>query len=139
MQTRMIDNEVKMLRAENLRLSHEREQMVEKIQDNMTKIKQNKVLPYLVSKVVEILDVDAEAQEGAAHNEQNAKKSKCAVIKTSTRQVSSKQRHVIDLRPFSCRLSASFRTTSLHRETLSVSTRTLTWFWTNCRRSTTRE
>jgi 26S proteasome regulatory subunit T5 len=34
----------------------------------------------------QILDVDAEAQEGAAHNEHNAKKSKCAVIKTSTRQ-----------------------------------------------------
>ncbi|RSH83526.1 26S proteasome regulatory subunit 6A [Apiotrichum porosum] len=86
MQTRMIDNEVKMMRQENLRLAHERNQMLEKIQDNTTKIKQNKVLPYLVSKVVEILDVDAETQEGAAHNEHNAKKSKCAVIKTSTRQ-----------------------------------------------------
>ncbi|WWD09522.1 26S protease regulatory subunit 6A-B [Kwoniella europaea PYCC6329] len=86
MQTRMIDNEIKMMRQESLRLGHEREQMTDKIGDNMTKIKQNKVLPYLVSKVVEILDVDAEEQEGAAHNEQNAKKSKCAVIKTSTRQ-----------------------------------------------------
>ncbi|KAL1411341.1 26S proteasome regulatory subunit 6A [Vanrija albida] len=86
MQARMIDNEVKMMRQENLRLAHERDQMVDKIQDNVTKIKQNKVLPYLVSKVVEILDVDAETQEGAAHNEHNAKKSKCAVIKTSTRQ-----------------------------------------------------
>lgn len=54
MQTRMIDNEVKMMRQENLRLAHERDQMVEKIQDNTTKIKQNKVLPYLVSKVVEV-------------------------------------------------------------------------------------
>jgi 26S proteasome regulatory subunit T5 len=54
MQTRMIDNEVKMMRQENLRLSHEREQMVDKIADNTTKIKQNKVLPYLVSKVVEV-------------------------------------------------------------------------------------
>ncbi|ORX36088.1 endopeptidase [Kockovaella imperatae] len=86
LQTRMIDSEVKMLRQENLRLSHEREQMVEKIADNTKKISQNKVLPYLVSKVVEILDVDSEIQEGATHNEQNAKKSKCAVIKTSTRQ-----------------------------------------------------
>ncbi|KAL7424799.1 26S proteasome regulatory subunit 6A [Cryptotrichosporon argae] len=86
MQTRLIDNEVKMMRQEHLRLAHERDQMVEKIGDNTTKIKQNKVLPYLVSKVVEILDVDEEVQEGAAHNEQNAKKSKCAVIKTSTRQ-----------------------------------------------------
>lgn len=54
MQTRMIDNEVKMMRQEKLRLSHERDQMVEKIADNSTKIKQNKVLPYLVSKVVEV-------------------------------------------------------------------------------------
>ena len=54
LQTRMIDSEVKMLRQENLRLSHEREQMVEKIADNTKKISQNKVLPYLVSKVVEV-------------------------------------------------------------------------------------
>jgi len=50
----MIDNEVKMMRQENLRLVHERNQMQEKIKDNSTKIKQNKVLPYLVSKVVEV-------------------------------------------------------------------------------------
>ncbi|ODN77896.1 26S protease regulatory subunit 6A-B, variant [Cryptococcus amylolentus CBS 6039] len=86
MQARMIDNEIKMMKQDHLRLAHEREQMVEKIADNTTKIKQNKVLPYLVSKVVEVLDVDSEEQEGATHNEQNAKKSKCAVIKTSTRQ-----------------------------------------------------
>jgi 26S proteasome regulatory subunit T5 len=54
MNTRMIDNEVKMMRQERLRLQHEREQMAEKIADNTTKIKQNKVLPYLVSKVVEV-------------------------------------------------------------------------------------
>lgn len=54
MQTRMIDTEVKMMRQENLRLAHERNTMQEKIKDNSTKIKQNKVLPYLVSKVVEV-------------------------------------------------------------------------------------
>jgi hypothetical protein len=42
------------MRQESIRLSHEREQMVEKIADNTTKIKQNKVLPYLVSKIVEV-------------------------------------------------------------------------------------
>ena len=75
-----------MMRQESLRLHHEQQQMADKIADNSTKIKQNKVLPYLVSKVVEILDVDSEIQEGATHNEQNAKKTKCAVIKTTTRQ-----------------------------------------------------
>jgi 26S proteasome regulatory subunit T5 len=53
-QARMIDNEIKMMRQESVRLSHERQQMMEKIADNATKIKQNKVLPYLVSKVVEV-------------------------------------------------------------------------------------
>lgn len=37
---------------------------------------------------IQILDVDSEEQDGAATNEQNAKKTKCATIKTSTRQVS---------------------------------------------------
>lgn len=54
MQARMIDTEIKMMRSEAIRLGHEREQMVDKIADNTTKIKQNKVLPYLVSKVVEV-------------------------------------------------------------------------------------
>jgi 26S proteasome regulatory subunit T5 len=54
MHTRMIDNEIRLMRQENLRLAHEREGMVEKIADNTQKIKQNKVLPYLVSKVVEV-------------------------------------------------------------------------------------
>lgn len=101
-QTRMVDNEVRMMRQEKVRLSHERDGMIEKIQDNTTKIKQNKVLPYLVSKVVEvgppcaravnaadeqILDVEEEAQEGATHNAHSANKTKCATIKTTTRQV----------------------------------------------------
>ena len=60
MHTRMIDDEIKMMRQENLRLSHEREQMVDKIADNSTKVKQNKVLPYLVSKVVEVRRVSIE-------------------------------------------------------------------------------
>jgi len=87
LQTRLIDNEVKMMRQENLRLLHERNQMQEKIKENAAKIKQNKVLPYLVGNVVELLDVDSEGEEdGAVKNEQNAKKGKCAVIKTSSRQ-----------------------------------------------------
>lgn len=53
-QTMMINSEVMMMRQEHVRLTHERQQMTEKIADNMTKIKQNKVLPYLVSKVVEV-------------------------------------------------------------------------------------
>jgi len=42
------------MRSETLRLQHEQNVMKEKIRDNGEKIKQNKVLPYLVGNVVEV-------------------------------------------------------------------------------------
>jgi 26S proteasome regulatory subunit T5 len=42
------------MRSEQLRLGHEQSGMKEKIRDNGEKIKQNKVLPYLVANVVEV-------------------------------------------------------------------------------------
>jgi len=91
------------MRSETLRLQHEQSVMKEKIRDNGEKIKQNKVLPYLVGNVVEvckychffffsssplqILDVDPEVEEDGANQDLDAmRKGKCAVIKTSTRQ-----------------------------------------------------
>jgi hypothetical protein len=47
-------NHKQMMRQENLRLLHEQNQMKEKIAENAGKIKQNKVLPYLVGNVVEV-------------------------------------------------------------------------------------
>ncbi|CAE7115551.1 unnamed protein product [Rhizoctonia solani] len=88
--TRLIDNDIKVMRSETLRLSHEHTAMREKIRDNGEKIKQNKVLPYLVGNVVEasrILDVDPEVEEDGANQDLDSMRSgKCAVIKTSTRQ-----------------------------------------------------
>lgn len=48
----------------------------------------NKTLPYLVSNVIELLDVDPQEEEddGAVLVLDNQRKGKCAVIKTSTRQ-----------------------------------------------------
>ncbi|KAK7056904.1 26S proteasome regulatory subunit 6A [Paramarasmius palmivorus] len=84
---RLIDNDIKVMRSETLRLQHEQSVMKEKIRDNGEKIKQNKVLPYLVGNVVEILDVDPEVEEdGAIKDLDSMRKGKCAVIKTSTRQ-----------------------------------------------------
>jgi 26S proteasome regulatory subunit T5 len=76
--------------------------MKEKIRDNGEKVKQNKVLPYLVANIVEvnifivpkrvynafqILDVDPEVEEDGANQDLDSmRKGKCAVIKTSTRQ-----------------------------------------------------
>lgn len=42
------------MRSETLRLQHEQSVMKEKIRDNGEKIKQNKVLPYLVGNIVEV-------------------------------------------------------------------------------------
>jgi 26S proteasome regulatory subunit T5 len=97
------------MRSETTRLQHEQNVMKEKIRDNGEKIKQNKVLPYLVGNIVEvrclpytpssalsrsrrppsrqILDMDPEAdEEGASRNDDVSRKGKCAVVKTSTRQ-----------------------------------------------------
>jgi 26S proteasome regulatory subunit T5 len=94
------------MKSETLRLQHEQSVMKEKIRDNGEKIKQNKVLPYLVGNVVEvcsfilklppqrlnsatqqILDVDPEVEEDGANQDLDSmRKGKCAVIKTSTRQ-----------------------------------------------------
>ncbi|KAN0129543.1 26S proteasome regulatory complex, ATPase [Lactarius tabidus] len=84
---RLIENDIKVMRSEQLRLNHEQNVMKEKIRDNGEKIKQNKVLPYLVANVVEILDVDPEGQEDGANQDLDSmRKGKTAVIKTSTRQ-----------------------------------------------------
>ena len=42
------------MKSETLRLQHEQSVMKEKIRDNGEKIKQNKVLPYLVGNIVEV-------------------------------------------------------------------------------------
>ncbi|KAG6820704.1 26S proteasome regulatory subunit 6A-B [Arthromyces matolae] len=84
---RLLDNDIKVMRSETTRLQHEQSVMKEKIRDNGEKIKQNKVLPYLVGNVVEILDVDPEVEEDGANQDLDSmRKGKCAVIKTSTRQ-----------------------------------------------------
>ena len=54
-------------------------------QDNAEKIKQNKVLPYLVGNVVELLDVepeDGQEEDGGNTDLDSERKGKCAVIKT---------------------------------------------------------
>ena len=47
-------NFLQVLRSETQRLQHQQSEMKEKIRDNGEKIKQNKVLPYLVANVVEV-------------------------------------------------------------------------------------
>merc|ERR1719460_3414833 len=81
--TRLLDNEVRIMKSEIMRLQHE-------MQAQRDKIKVNKTLPFLVANVIEILDVDPEdlgVEEDGAHVDLDSqRKGKCAVIKTSTRQ-----------------------------------------------------
>lgn len=88
--TRLLDNEVKIMRSELQRITHELNSQKDKIKENTEKIKVNKTLPYLVSNVIELLDIDPQElgeEDGANVDLDAQRKGKSAVIKTSTRQV----------------------------------------------------
>lgn len=87
--TRLLDNEIKIMRSEVMRINSELQSQREKISENNDKIKVNKTLPYLVSNVIELLDIDPEdlgEEDGANMDLDSQRKGKSAVIKTSTRQ-----------------------------------------------------
>ncbi|KAI9663341.1 MAG: 26S proteasome regulatory subunit 6A [Alyxoria varia] len=86
---KLLENDMRIMKSEFQRLTHEKNAMNEKIKDNVEKIENNRQLPYLVGNVVEILDLDvtAEAAEEGANIDLDATRvGKSAVIKTSTRQ-----------------------------------------------------
>lgn len=109
--TNLIESEIKILKSEHLRLKNEYKHIQEKMKDNLEKIQLNKMLPYLVANVVEILELkDDEEQEeeedetnnvkdefdlydkkvktgtGGFRDIDDEKRGKSMVIKTSTRQ-----------------------------------------------------
>ena len=78
------------MRSELGRIQHELQAQQETIKENEKKIKQNKTLPYLVSNIIEVLEVnpdDEEEIEGANVDLDSQRKGKSVVIKTTTRQV----------------------------------------------------
>lgn len=87
--TRIFDNKCRNLKSERTRIDHEIIIMNEQIKENTDKVQQNKQLPYLVSSIVELLDVepDEEEEEDGSHLDLDSqRKGKCAVVKTTTRQ-----------------------------------------------------
>lgn len=52
--TKLLENDIKIMKSEIQRLQHEQSMMNASIKDNKEKIKLNKVLPYLVANVVEV-------------------------------------------------------------------------------------
>jgi 26S proteasome regulatory subunit T5 len=61
--TRLLDNEVRVLREETQRLTGEITQLKERIRENKEKIKLNNQLPYLVSNIVEVLDINPDEED----------------------------------------------------------------------------
>merc|ERR1712151_1307078 len=83
---------IHVMRSDIRRITHESHAQRERIKENMEKVKVNKQLPYLVGNVVEVLEPDAEDgieeedEEGAAADVDSQRKTRSAVIRTSTRQ-----------------------------------------------------
>lgn len=87
--SRLLDNEIRILKDESQRTSLEVDSFKEKIKENQEKIKLNKQLPYLVGNIVEILEMNPEdeaEEDGANVDLDSQRKGKCVVLKTSTRQ-----------------------------------------------------
>ncbi|RRT38686.1 hypothetical protein BHM03_00057587 [Ensete ventricosum] len=87
--SRLLDNEIRILKDELHRTNLELESFKEKIKENQEKIKLNKQLPYLVGNIVEILEMNPEEEaeeDGANVDLDSQRKGKCVVLKTSTRQ-----------------------------------------------------
>jgi len=86
---RALDNEIRIMKSDMGRIKHETSQQKAHIKDNKEKIKLNKVLPFLVANVIEIVDpyVDpAEDDDGSSTDLSLVPQCKGAVVKTSTRQ-----------------------------------------------------
>lgn len=77
---KMFENNIRIMRGEDKQINHEKIQLQRMIDDNKSKLQNNKQLPYLVSNVVELLDnTDPQNREDHEHHT-------TAIIKTSTRQ-----------------------------------------------------
>ncbi|KAL2468606.1 26S protease regulatory subunit 6A-like protein A [Forsythia ovata] len=87
--SRLLDNEIRILKEESQRTTLDLDSLKEKIKENQEKIKLNKQLPYLVGNIVEILEMNPEdeaEEDGANIDLDSQRKGKCVVLKTSTRQ-----------------------------------------------------
>jgi len=56
----LLDNDIRVMRSDIHRITHESRAQKERIRENVEKVKMNKQLPYLVGNIVEILEPEAE-------------------------------------------------------------------------------
>jgi len=85
---RLLDNDIRVMKSEQQRLTHEIKTIEEKTKDNKEKIKLNRQLPHLVANVAEILELEKEEddEDGAMQDIDTQRDGKSMVIKTTTRQ-----------------------------------------------------
>ncbi|CEF67673.1 26S proteasome regulatory complex subunit p50 [Strongyloides ratti] len=83
--TQLLDNEIRIMKSEVQRINHSFVTMKDRVKENNERIKVNKTLPYLVSNVVELLELKDNQEEDGGNVDTDAEKTQCAVIKTSTR------------------------------------------------------
>ena len=81
----MFENNIKEFKRESKRLDYDYNRAKEDVEDNLNKIKKNKQLPWLVSNVVEILDLEPEVNEEGAVDLDEIVEGKALVITTSRR------------------------------------------------------
>jgi len=87
--TRLLENEIRVLKDESTRLTLDNNGNKEKVKENYEKIKLNKQLPYLVGNIVEVLECTPETdgeEDGATVDLDSQRQGKAVVLKTSTRQ-----------------------------------------------------
>lgn len=84
----LLNNDIRVMKSDVQRITHESRGQLERIQENQEKVKVNKQLPYLVANVVEVLEADAEdgLEEEEGDAAEAAPKTRSAVVRTSTRQ-----------------------------------------------------
>jgi len=89
----LLNNDIRIMKSDVQRINHDSRGQRERIRENQEKVKLNKQLPYLVANVVEVLEPDAE--DGLEEEEKEAgdavdvdaqRKTRSAVVRTSTRQ-----------------------------------------------------
>lgn len=82
---KMFENNMRQYKLELNKINHDTKRVDESLKDNKAKIKQNKQLPWLVSNIVEILDIEPENEGEGPVDPEECSEDKCIVVKTSTR------------------------------------------------------
>ncbi|KAF6197920.1 hypothetical protein GE061_007663 [Apolygus lucorum] len=86
--TKMLDAEVRIMKSERNRLHQEMLSQNLRCKENKEKIKVNKVRPYLVANIVEVLDVTNDEDDATMETtDVNAETGQTVVVKTTMRQV----------------------------------------------------